>query len=248
MIQKLVWFVVAITLLMVSSMTPAQVTVIINKDIYEYDQPVRLKKVLEPIATLGDWYWPVSSIYDLQVTQAEREKASILSEIRRLISVYQDDTQMHSVLENLYQQVGSWTVATRVLVPISYNLARMSPQGNPMLQNGKYLLRVSPRPDVVHLQGAVSAPGAYKNNANTPIYSLVNSLSRKKKSDKSTVSVITPMGSIEVRGVAYWNMDFAQVMPGSQIYVPISSPLFDNAIEKLNERVVKLAIHRILPQ
>ena len=44
------------------------------------------------------------------------------------------------------------------------------------------------------------------------------------------------MGNIEEKGIAYWNLDFGQLMPGSQVYVPISSELLAINIE-LNERV-----------
>ena len=59
---------------------------------------------------------------------------------------------------------------------------------------------------------------------------------------------VDPMGNIEEKGIAYWNLDFGQLMPGSQVYVPISSELFSNKLKQLNERVAALAVHRVLPQ
>jgi len=226
----------------------AEVTVIINKQAFEFENPVRLNKILEPVAQGGDWYWPVSAIYDLTRTDAEREKASVLSEIRRLLNLYRDDKDMQQALTGFYEQVGSWTVATRILAPVSYNRARLFPQHNPMFQEGKYLIRISPRPDINHVLGAVKEPGAYKLRGNTAIYTTANSIALLAEADNSYVTVITPMGQLETHGAAYWNVDFAQIVPGSQIYVPISPRFFDSRLAQLNERIAKLAVHRILPQ
>lgn len=226
----------------------ANVTVIINKQVYDYEQPVRLNEILKPVANLGEWYWPVSSVYDLNRSYAEREKESVLSEIRRLLNVYNNNSDMYRTLTNLYEQVASWTLATRIPMEVSYNRARISPPNNPKFQDGKYLIRLSPRPDVIHFLGAVTKPGAYKHSGNTSIFTVANSVTANEEADNSYVRVITPMGEVEKKGVAYWNIDFAQVMPGTQIYVPISAGVFDTALERLNDRIANLAVHRILPQ
>ncbi|MDO6566463.1 capsule biosynthesis GfcC family protein [Alteromonas sp. 1_MG-2023] len=238
-----------VSLLLFTSSAFAQVTtIIINKQSYEFAQPIRLNSVLSIVAEAGDWYWPASGIYNLNDAYAEREKDAVLSDIRIVMKGYSADSDTYQALENLYQQISSWTVSTRVITPISYNRARLIADENPMFQPGRYLLRISPRPSVVHFSGLVLKPGAYEHSSDLSIFSVVKSVTKAPDADKSHVFVVTPTGDIEKRGIAYWNLDYSQLMPGSQVYVPITGQIFSSALDELNTRIANLAVHRILPQ
>jgi hypothetical protein len=80
------------------------------------------------------------------------------------------------------------------------------------------------------------------------VYTSIKSVKKAAGADKSYVYIITPQGDVDERGIAYWNLDFSQLMPGSQVYVPISPELFSNKLKVLNKRVAALAVHRVLPQ
>ena len=224
------------------------VSIMINKQTYQFDRPIRLSSALSIVADNGDWYWPSASAFDLSNSKAEREKEIALSEIRTLLAQFDKDSKTHEALENLYEQVSSWTVSTRIDMPISYNRARLFFEDNPMFQPGKYWIRLNGRPNVVHFSGAVVKPGAYKHQSDTSVYTAVHTVKKAVDADRSHVYVIDPMGNIEEKGIAYWNLDFAQIMPGSQVYVPISSELFSDKLKQLNKRVAALAVHRVLPQ
>lgn len=224
------------------------VSVMINKQTYQFDRPIRLSSVLSIVADNGDWYWPSASAFDLANPKAEEEREIALSQISGLLNQFDADSETHKALQNLYDQVSSWTVSTRIDMPISYNRARLFFEDNPMFQPGKYWIRLNGRPDVVHFSGAVVKPGAYKHQSDTSVYTAVHTVKKAVDADRSHVYVIDPMGNIEEKGIAYWNLDFGQLMPGSQVYVPISSELFSNKLKQLNERVAALAVHRVLPQ
>jgi len=224
------------------------VSVMVNKQTYQFDRPIRLSSVLSIVADNGDWYWPTASAFDLTNPTAEREKEMALSQIRQLLVSFDKDSDTHKALQNLFEQVSSWTVSTRIHMPISYNRARLFFEDNPMFQPGKYWIRLNGRPNVVHFSGAVIKPGAYQHQSDTSIYTAAHTVKKAVDADRSVVYVIDPMGNIEEKGIAYWNLDFAQLMPGSQVYVPISSELFSNKLKQLNERVAALAVHRVLPQ
>lgn len=224
------------------------VSIMINKQTYQFDRPIRLSSALSIVADNGDWYWPSSSAFDLTNPKAEREKEIALSQIRTLLTQFDKDSETHVALKNLYEQVASWTVSTRIDMPISYNRARLFFEDNPMFQPGKYWIRLNGRPNVVHFSGAVVKPGAYKHQSDTSVYTAVHTVKKAVDADRSHVYVIDPRGNIEEKGIAYWNLDFAQLMPGSQVYVPISSELFSDKLKQLNERVAALAVHRVLPQ
>ena len=224
------------------------VSIMINKQTYQFDRPIRLSSALSIVADNGDWYWPSASAFDLTNPKAEREKEIALSQIRTLLTQFDKDSETHVALQNLYEQVASWTVSTRIDMPISYNRARLFFEDNPMFQPGKYWIRLNGRPNVVHFSGAVVKPGAYKHQSDTSVYTAVHTVKKAVDADRSHVYVIDPRGNIEEKGIAYWNLDFAQLMPGSQVYVPISSELFSDKLKQLNERVAALAVHRVLPQ
>lgn len=224
------------------------VSIMINKQTYQFDRPIRLSSALSIVADNGDWYWPSASAFDLTNPKAEREKEIALSKIRTLLTQFDKDSETHAALQNLYEQVASWTVSTRIDMPISYNRARLFFEDNPMFQPGKYWIRLNGRPNVVHFSGAVVKPGAYKHQSDTSVYTAVHTVKKAVDADRSHVYVIDPRGNIEEKGIAYWNLDFAQLMPGSQVYVPISSELFSDKLKQLNERVAALAVHRVLPQ
>jgi hypothetical protein len=224
------------------------VSVRVNKQTYQFDRPIRLSSVLSIVAENGDWYWPTAAAFDLTDTRAENEKNAILEDIRDLMSRFDRDSDTYQALQNLYEQVASWTVSTRIDMPVSYNRARLFHEDNPMFQPGKYWVRLNGRPNVVHFSGAVTKPGAYKHQSDTSVYTAVHTVKKAVDADRSFVYVITPAGDVEEKGIAYWNIDAVQLMPGSQVYVPISPELFSNKLKVLNKRVAALAVHRVLPQ
>lgn len=225
----------------------AKVSIFINQQAFEYDMPVRLNQVLAPVSSSTDWYWPASAVYDLNDPTAETLKKEtldlILSELKRLDS---DDAD-YIVLDNVYRQVSSWSVATRKHVEVSYNLARVYPSKNPMFQPGKYLIRLFMRPEVTHVSGAVKTAGAYQFKNNSELASISHGVALSPNANNSDVWVISPQGEVSIEGKAYWNKGFNQLMPGSQLYFPVSESLFSSSIAKINERVAQLAVHRILP-
>lgn len=226
----------------------AKVTVVINTKAYEFEQPIRLSNVLSIVENNGEWYWPTSAVYDLTDSTAEREKEAVLSHLRKLLDVHRNDLDMHATLESLYTQISDWTVATRRIMPVSYNRARLIFADNPMFQEGRYLIRLSSRPNVVHFSGVVTKPGAYEHKSNTSLFTLHSGVKSTPNADNSFVYVVTPDGAVSKHGIAYWNIDFTQLMPGSHIVVPLSTGLFDSTLDTLNARIAALAVHRILPQ
>jgi hypothetical protein len=224
------------------------VSVRVNKQTYQFDRPIRLSSVLSIVAENGDWYWPTAAVFNLTDVYAENEKNAVLDEVRSLMTHFDKDSDTHKALENLYEQVASWTVSTRIDMPVSYNRARLFHEDNPMFQPGKYWVRLNGRPNVIHFSGAVTKPGAYQHQSDTSVYTAVHTVKKAVDADRSYVYIITPTGSVEEKGIAYWNIDAAQLMPGSQVYVPISPELFSNKLKVLNKRVAALAVHRVLPQ
>ena len=72
------------------------VSVMINKQTYQFDRPIRLSSVLSIVADNGDWYWPSASAFDLANPKAEEEKEIALSQISGLLNQFDADSETHS--------------------------------------------------------------------------------------------------------------------------------------------------------
>jgi len=223
-------------------------TIMINNQEYQFDDEIRLASVLSLVSNKREWYWPSASAFDLTDPSAEREKEIIMSNIRELLTQFDRGSNTYKALNSLYEQVAAWTVSTRLNMAISYNRSRLFFEDNPMFKRGKYWLRLNERPRLVHFSGAIVKPGAYEHQSDTSVYTTSHNIAKLKGADKNFVYVISPVGKIEQKGIAYWNLDFSQLMPGSQVYIPIASAPFSNQINQLNKRVAALAVNRVLPQ
>ena len=71
------------------------VSIMINKQTYQFDRPIRLSSALSIVADNGDWYWPSASAFDLTNPKAEREKEIALSQIRTLLTQFDKDSETH---------------------------------------------------------------------------------------------------------------------------------------------------------
>lgn len=246
--MRFIVFIAALFTSLTAMGSAEQVVVRLNTQTYTFENQVRLSSILSLIADKGDWHWPSAAIFDLNDPTAENEQKAILAEIERIKNDAKLGTPDKEALNNLYAQVSAWTVATRLPVPVSYNRARLYFEDNPMFEYGHYWVRLNTRPNVVHFSGIIEKPGAYKHASNLSITSVVGVVSKSTDADRSFVYVISPQGKVSEKGIAYWNFDFSQVAPGSQIFIPASANLFDSRIQKLNERISALAVHRVLPQ
>ncbi|WP_414829202.1 capsule biosynthesis GfcC family protein [Alteromonas sp. H39] len=241
-------FIVSIFLLcLLSTSTHAAVEVQINQLQFSYPEPVRLAKVLEPISASSDWYWPASAIYRTDDDSAEQLRTQLLKQIADLKAEREPADRLYQALSKIEEQVNAWTLATRVVRTINYDAARLDPKQNPQLNEGRYMIRLMPRPDSVHLSGAVMRAGSYqhKSQVSTPAY--LASISMLDVAEPDYVYVIRPSGEIMRVGIAYWNGTYNQLMPGSQVIVPVFSTIFSPSLAKVNESLAQLAVHRVLP-
>ncbi len=235
-------------LLLVAGMSArASVEIQINQLQFSYPGPVRMANVLQPVANAADWYWPASAVYNLNDNQAELLRSEILSDIRAMLTDTSEQDAAHAVLTTVAEQVAAWSVADRIDVAVNYNEARLFADHNPRFTDGNYLVRLTARPDEVHLIGAVARPGSYAHAANTRIPDYLARIRTLDGAERDFVYVVTPAGKVTKVGIAYWNASYAQLAPGSQLIVPLASSVWTPAITSLNKKIAQLAVHRVLP-
>ncbi|MCU7554813.1 capsule biosynthesis GfcC family protein [Alteromonas sp. ASW11-19] len=237
----------SVVLLVATMSARASVEIQINQLQFSYPAPVRMANVLQPVANAADWYWPASAVYNLDKNQAEQLRQEVLSDIQALLAQASPQDDDYLVLSAMAEQITAWSVADRIDVAVNYNEARLFVDHNPQFTDGNYLVRLTARPDDVHLVGAVIRPGSYAHTANTSIPDYLERLRTLEGAERDYVYVVTPAGQVEKVGIAYWNASYAQLAPGSQLIVPLASSVWSPAKTSLNKKIAQLAVHRVLP-
>lgn len=231
-------------LVSVSATASADVRIDINNQVFRYQEPVRLSQVLAPVASNQQWYWPATRVYDL-TADVESQRAEVISLIDALTVELAPKDERAIGLRTLRQQIENWKLAKRIKVPVNYDVARLDISHNPELQHGAYKLSLTTRPNTVHISGLVKMPGAYEYRAMASGFQYTQAVPLREDAEPDFVYVISPDGDIRRLDTAYWNRDYASIMPGSQIIVPVFSYLLTPSLSELNEKVAALAVNRV---
>lgn len=225
----------------------AAVRVSVNNQKYQYDGNPRLAEILAPVALNSNWYWPAAALYQLDSVEPELLRTELLALIEELLLKYQDDTAILQTLAAVRRQVASWRLAKRIMIKLDYDAARLRPEFNPRFDDGEYLLRLSVRPAQVHAFGAITNPGAITHQSSMAIAQYMASVEPADMAELTEMIVLQPDGTVNIAGVAYWNQTHTEAMPGAQLFLPLKTSLFNPEIEQLNQLLLKLAVHRVLP-
>lgn len=227
---------------------PTAVNIDINTRSYTFETKPRLAEVLAPIALEQDWYWPGSKLYRLdnpdgQVSAPEQLRSTVLQQLQAFSMSAEPAVQIE--LMALRYQVASWTLATRVLIPINYDLARAQAAFNPRFDAGAYKLQLVERPEQVHFWGAVTQRVTTPHSGATAIADYMAAIERSAAADGSTVYVIQPDGTVTKAGVASWNRQHIEAMPGAEVFIPFATEWFGVDIDSLNQNLLALALYRV---
>jgi len=232
---------------MCSFFSMAQVSVKINGAEYQFAGNPRLSDVLAPVALQAKWYWPASALYKLGGNKPVMQQQQLLKNINELKQQYATDSDVFAALTSVERQVAAWQLAERVTMPLDYDLARLRQNFNPRFDSGNYLLALQPRPQVVHVFGAVQRAVAVTHQSSAAAAYYLSNIEPSPLAANHEAIIIQPDGNRLVVGVAYWNQQHAEVMPGAQLFIPFKAQLFGREFARLNEQLEQLAMHRILP-
>ncbi len=238
-------FFIGVMLTLMATFSVAEVSIKLNNQQYRFQQPVRLSQVLSIVADNQSWYWPASGFFRLDES-VEPQRAEVLNLIDQLAMELEPSDERAMGLQALRQQVESWKLAKRIQRPVNYDLARVNMAHNPKLLDGNYLISLTPRPNMVYLSGLVKTPGPYQHLAGANVHQYIQNIKLRDDAEPDFVYVITPAGRVQKIETAYWNREYVQLMPKSQLYVPIFSYLLTPSLSELNQKVAELAVHRVL--
>lgn len=226
-----------------SNVEKSAVTVDINNSDYVFHSEPRVAEVLATVALQQNWYWPASKLFLFDSSEPEQLRTLVLQQIEQLKRSAKPALQAELMAMQL--QIKSWQLATRILIPIDYDLARAQAPFNPRFDAGNYKLQLVERPDKVLFWGAVPASAELAHKGAVAVGDYLSDIVRTPSADTSIVFVINPDGSTIKVGVGSWNWQHIEVMPGGQVFIPFANSWFSSDMEKLNENLLTLALHRV---
>lgn len=228
--------------LLLSNSTLAEVEITINETVYSYSTNPRLSDVLVPVAFQESWYWPSSQLFRSNTTQSQKLRQQILEKL----AIQSDENDSHQSTYNaIAMQLQTWEVADRINIEIDFDLARISLENNPRVENGIYQILLSKRPSNIHVFGAINNELDLPYNNNTCVEEVMSKITMSDNADKSFVYLVTPQGDTKKSPTAYWNNKCTILAPGSLVYIPLRENLFSKAHVIINNKILALAINRV---
>jgi hypothetical protein len=224
----------------------ASVTVQMKQETYIFEHPPHLSKVLAPIASQENWYWPSAALYQPENIQLEKTRQLLLNNLTTLLKRYATDKpKIAFSLEQLQAKITGWRLAKRLPIKIDYDLARIKDAANPQLPSGTYILDLTPRMNTVQLFGAVNNTGNVPHLAHADVSKYITQQTLSDLADKDYVMIIQADGRKIKAPSAYWNKAHQEVMPGSELFVPFKQSIFTPEFAAINQQIMSLVLNRV---
>lgn len=224
----------------------AEVTVQLNQQQLSFDTNPRLTDVLVYAAD-ESWYWPASSLYQLNTDKPEALRQQVLATLATLAEEWQGSSAKQQAVLALSRQIIQWKLAERIAITIDYDLARVRAVNNPRFENGDYLLQLKKRPASVYPLGLIESVQPVTHHGAADVNTYLAALSYTTLADTEWVYILPVNGKAIKVGTAYFNTAHTEVMPGGQIFIPFKVELFSSRLERLNQQIIELAAYRIFP-
>lgn len=229
------------------------VTIQVNQDLtYTWEQPVRLRQVLEQVAqqaSTSDLHWQSARLVHRDGNaQVQTRQSDIAAELRALARYWQDDgdAAREQLALRLAAQVESWQLAYQPYQTIDLERSRQNIDANPLIHAGNYVLLVDERPTSVPAYGAIEARSLELSaGQSVRSYLALDAVSSAlmKGYDKNNVAVIEVGGATRELPWAYYNANGDELMPGDIVWVQPKSSLFASGFKHLEEEIPGLLRH-----
>lgn len=228
-----------------SCQTLGKVTIQYIGNVLEYPENPRIENVLSSLLSRTEFYWPNSAIFNLDATDENTLKNEILQEISTLIQNSGVDSGKRKALVQLESQITSWNIASRVPIPIDYDLARVRDEHNPKLDDGSYALYLPFRPNTITVFGLVSRLQELPHLSASHVNAYDEKIAYLDYADAEYLYVIHPNGESIKVSKSFYETRHIEVPPGGSIYVPLKELPFLSTNTDLNNKIVKLAGSRL---
>jgi len=234
---------ISCSLFVFSHLCMANVSVDINQKNFNFNSQPRLSEVISNVAHEADWYWPAAKLYKLDTQDAPHLRDEIVTKLKLLQLSLSEERSIK--ISDLIEQINSWQLADRILIRLDYDLVQTNAQFDPLFDTGSYRLDLLERPRLINFFGLIEQASSAKLNTNQCIADYIHE-QFSVLLNKDYIYVVQPNGHTFKAGIAYWNASCVEIMPGSQIYIPLDESQFSAENRELNKKIVKLALNRIL--
>ena len=221
------------------------VTFNVAGQIYTFDQPVRLATVLSIVEQKPTQYWANAAVYELNAPEIVQQQADILQQLAALIREQSKGSSEYRQLSAFYQEIGSWQLMRRLNVIVDYDQARLNPARNPQFNSGEYYIRFKDRSQVIRLSGMVAQATTLPFKTEYTVTDYIDHVVVAASAHRDFAYLLEPDGDVRKLGIAYWNRQHVQPMPGSEIFIPLQDELFFDRIGPLNDKIAQLMMHRM---
>lgn len=243
---------VALSLLLSSAahVSAASVTINVNKQLdYTFSAEPRLFDVAQSINPTADWYWPGASVFSPHATASTLQtRDQLIITLQKRLGYWQrrEHADYVMLLERLIAYVQAMPLADHIDTPLDPIAAGTKAEYNRRFSAGQYVLMVPPqRPTTIAVWGAVVPQDMTLIPAGAAAdYRAL--LAPGREAHNSIVYLVQPNRAVQQAGIAYWNRQQLEPLPGAQLIVPFSRKVLRSDTADVNAQLLILAKHRVL--
>ncbi|PSW19500.1 polysaccharide synthesis [Photobacterium sanctipauli] len=186
----------------------------------------------------NDIYWLGAGLY---TGFPHPDKALVINQLEQL--ALQSNNNDKAIYIALSQALTQLTIGERIFTPLDYDVVRITPSANPLV-NQDVSLVLPKRPQSVYVLGAVAKPGdiPWQTRLNADGY--IAHTQPSSLGDNSVATVIQPDGTVESHSIAYWNQNHQDIAPGAIVYLGFSS--LPSGYRSLNDEIINILRNRAL--
>ncbi|MCF2948425.1 capsule biosynthesis GfcC family protein [Paraglaciecola aquimarina] len=231
-------------LVVCTSESAAKTQVQFNQQHFLFESPPLLSEVLAKVPNKSNVYWPAAAMFLKSDLKLETSKAKVLTKLTQLAR----NKKIADTILRLEQNVNDWQLAKRLPIAVDYDLARTVNKHNPLVNKGDYILQASQRSHFVYIFGAINndIKQMVPHKSHTPVSDYITKGMLSTEADMDNLVLIQADGRVMHVSTVDWNKARIEIMPGSQIYIPFKTSIWNKQIAWLNQQLVALAVNRVI--
>lgn len=219
--------------------TPTTITLPMQQVILQYNQSVRLDRVLLDAQQQANQANHLNTYHEgyrlFSSAKADKAQELYASVKERLNALLNNDTYRIAA-KQLLTQLSEYQYGYREKLNLDVDAVRLKPELNPLLP-GQFQLELAQRPDSIALFG-LSEQQHMTFNANFTVADYIARSRSPHKKHHSYAWVISPEGEITHVGYANWNNAHSHLKPGSALLVGFNSS--DQGMVQLEQDIATL--------
>lgn len=180
------------------------------------------------------WFLGAALLRQSELEPQQRLKVGLLFELNanRVHALAMDNAELHELVTRLYRVVEAMPVTGRAQAQLD-PLQQLIVSNNPLLESGDRL--IYPRKaEQVRVTGAVMADCVLPHDPGWKMHDYLKACQRHPLADRNSAYLIQPNGAWQEHGIAYWNLQPADVATGAVIYLPTQPGKLSPATRGLN--------------